>query len=104
MDPAESGTDISVAVTSMLTLIAYRFAIGTFLPVISYLTRLDLFILGSTLLVFFSLVEVVVTSNLARKKRMELAYTIDRISCWAFPIAFFCLIFQTLYLPLPGWG
>ena len=103
IDPAESGTDISVAVTSMLTLIAYRFAIGTFLPVISYLTRLDLFILGSTLLVFFSLVEVVVTSNLARKRRKELAYTVDRVSRWVFPIAFLCLLLQALYLPLPGW-
>ena len=104
IDPADSGTDISVAVTSMLTLIAYRFAIGTFLPVISYLTRLDLFILGSTLLVFFSLVEVVVTSNLVRKRHREWAYTLDRVSRWVFPMVFFYLLFQTLYLPLPEWG
>lgn len=101
IDPAESGTDISVAVTSMLTLIAYRFAIGTFLPVISYLTRLDLFILGSTLLVFFSLVEVVVTSKLTRTRRKELAYTIDRVSRWVFPVVFSYLLLQTLFLPLP---
>ncbi len=103
IDPAESGTDISVAVTSMLTLIAYRFAIGTFLPVISYMTRLDYFILGSTLLVFLSLVEVVVTSNLVRRRRKEWAYTIDRVSRWVFPLIFVCLLFQALYLPIPRW-
>ncbi len=102
IDPAESGTDISVAVTSMLTLIAYRFAIGTFLPVISYMTRLDFFILGSTLLVFLSLVEVVVTSNLVRRHRKEWAYTIDRVSRWAFPIIFVCLICLAFYLPITG--
>ena len=47
--------------TSMLTLIAYRFAIDSQLPPLPYMTRLDVFILTSTLLVFFSLIEVVVT-------------------------------------------
>jgi len=103
IDPSEFGTDISVAITSMLTLIAYRFAIGMFLPVISYLTRLDLFILGATILVFLSLVEVVFTSVLIRRQRRELAYTVDHYSRWVFPSIFVWLVVQTLYLPLPGW-
>jgi hypothetical protein len=36
----------------MLTLIAYRFSIGELVPKVAYLTRLDYFILGSTLMVF----------------------------------------------------
>jgi hypothetical protein len=42
------------AATSMLTLIAYRFAVDSQLPALPYMTRLDAFILTSTLLVFFS--------------------------------------------------
>ncbi len=32
IDPRESGTQISVAITAMLTVMAYRFAVGTNLP------------------------------------------------------------------------
>jgi hypothetical protein len=104
-DPKESGTDIGVSVTSMLTLIAYRFAIGGFLPVISYLTRLDYFILGSTILVFSSLAEVVATSALVRHERKDLAFSFDRVSRWVFPAIFIYLTLQTLILPIPKiWG
>jgi len=43
IDPKESGVGISVAITTMLTLIAYRFAVGAEVPRVSYLTRLDYF-------------------------------------------------------------
>jgi hypothetical protein len=48
----------------MLTLIAYRFAVDSQLPRLPYMTRLDAFILTSTLLVFFSLIEVLITTIL----------------------------------------
>ena len=47
----------------MLTLIAYRFAIGSEVPKLPYLTRLDAFILASSLLVFLSLIEVMLTTK-----------------------------------------
>ena len=59
IDPKESGTQIGVAMTSMLTLIAYRFAVASHLPKISYMTLIDIFLLGATLLVFASLAEVI---------------------------------------------
>jgi hypothetical protein len=96
VDPKESGTDIGVAVTCMLTLIAYRFAIGKFLPVISYMTRLDYFILFSTFLVFASLIESVLTSLLARRKKMARAIMVDRVSRFFFPAVFVLIIFQSL--------
>ena len=46
---------ISVGVTTMLTLIAYRFAIGGMVPRLSFLTGLDYFVLGSSVLVFLTL-------------------------------------------------
>jgi len=92
IDPEESGTQISVSVTSMLTLIAYRFMAGGLLPTISYLTRLDTFILISTLLVFITLIAVIVTSALAKSGRLPLARRLDRIARIAFPTAFFATV------------
>lgn len=85
IDPKESGSQISVAITTMLTLIAYRFSIGELVPKVSYLTRLDYFILGSTLMVFLTLLLVITTSNLAKSGQGELASRIDRWSRIIFP-------------------
>jgi hypothetical protein len=98
IDPKESGPQISVAVTTMLTLIAYRFAVGTFLPRISYLTRLDLFILTSTVIVFAGLIEVVITTKLANSEKLAQARAIDRWSRWLFPAAFFVATVISLFL------
>jgi hypothetical protein len=94
IDPKESGSQIGVAVTTMLTLIAYRFAVGAELPNIHYLTRMDLFLLGSTVLVFTSLLEVVITSSLAGRDHLEGARSVDRWARWLFPLAF---VWLTVY-------
>ena len=84
IDPINASSQISVSVTSMLTLIAYRFAVDSQLPRLPYVTRLDAFILTSTLLVFVSLVEVLVTTSLNNKQ----AKKIDRYSRVIFPVIF----------------
>ena len=94
IDPKESGSQISVAITSMLTLIAYRFSIGELVPKVSYLTRLDYFILGSTLMVFLTLLLVIITANLAKSGQTHLAFRVDRWSRVIFPSM---LIFVTLF-------
>src|SRR5438874_4679648 len=88
IDPTTSSSQISVAVTSMLTLIAYRFAIDSQLPRLPYMTHLDAFILTSTLLVFFSLIEVLVTTILDNNQQTERAKKIDRYCRAIFPIIF----------------
>jgi hypothetical protein len=88
IDPVEQGTQIGVATTSMLTLIAYRFMIGGKLPPVPYLTRMDMFILGATFLVFLALLQSVVTSTMAKNGRHELARKMDRICRITFPLAF----------------
>jgi hypothetical protein len=87
-DPTNSSTQFSIAVTSMLTLIAYRFAVDTQLPRLPYMTRMDVFFLVSTLLVFFSLIEVLVTTILDDKQQIKLAKTIDRYCRVIFPVIF----------------
>jgi cadmium resistance protein CadD (predicted permease) len=72
----------------MLTLIAYRFAVDTQLPRLPYMTRLDALFLTSTLLVFFSLIEVLVTTVLDNNKQTERAKKLDRYCRVIFPAIF----------------
>ena len=88
IDPATSNSQISVAVTSMLTLIAYRFAVDSQLPRLPYMTRLDSFFLTSTLLVFLTLIEVLVTTILDNNQQTERAKKIDRYCRVIFPVVF----------------
>jgi hypothetical protein len=88
IEPSDTGTQVGLAVTAMLTLIAYRFAVDSDVPKLPYLTRLDTFILFSTLLVFLSLLEVMVTTKLAGRDRIVLARTIDRCCRWIVPPVF----------------
>src|SRR6266436_316574 len=88
IDPINASSQVSIAMTSMLTLIAYRFAIDSQLPVLPYMTRLDVFILTSTLLVFFSLIEVLITTILETSRRTGRAKKIDRYCRAIFPAMF----------------
>jgi Neurotransmitter-gated ion-channel ligand binding domain/Neurotransmitter-gated ion-channel transmembrane region len=87
-DPTNSNTQFSIAVTSMLTLIAYRYAVDTQLPRLPYMTRLDVFFLISTLLVFFSLIEVLVTTILDNHQQAARAKKIDRYCRVIVPVIF----------------
>jgi hypothetical protein len=88
IDPINASSQVSIAMTSMLTLIAYRFAIDSQLPLLPYMTRLDVFILASTLLVFFSLIEVVATIILDNTQKKKRAVRIDRYCRVIFPVIF----------------
>lgn len=98
IDPKDTATQVGVAVTSMLTLIAYRFATDSLLPKISYLTRLDYFILGSTILIFSSLIEVVITSYFAKRDKLKIGRKIDLIARFLMPLLFAGIIFKAFVL------
>ena len=88
IDPAQYGPQIGMSATSMLTLIAFQFAMGNILPHLNYYTLMDKFIVGSTIIVFLSLIESVTTSYLISIPKRETAMRIDRLCRWAFPAAF----------------
>ena len=88
LDPKYVPARMSVTITSMLTLVAYRFLLGGDLPQLSYLTRMDHFLIGSTLLVLLTVVQVAVTTSLIDRDRGSRAIRINRLSRWAFPLAF----------------
>ena len=99
IDPKELSTKISITITAMLTLIAYRFAIGANLPAISYMTRMDLFILFSTILIYASLVMVVTTAAFSAKGKPEVSGRIDRVARWGLPLAFIASWMISMMIP-----
>jgi hypothetical protein len=84
VEPSVVTTRMSVSVTTMLTLIAYRFALGRLVPNLTYLTRFDYFLLGSTVLIFLMLLVVAASAYLVGTDRKPLALRIDRWSRPAF--------------------
>lgn len=86
INPERFGPQIGLAATSMLTLIAFQFALTSVLPKLSYFTLMDQLILGSTLLVFGSLVQATATTVLVDRGKPELAMKLDHICRWLFPI------------------
>src|ERR1043166_7045167 len=99
LDPIHSNSQINIAIPSMLTLIAYRFAIDNQLPRLPYMTRLDAFILMGTVLVFISLIEVITTTILETKHRVGLSKTIDRWCRVIFPAIFAAATFAIFAHP-----
>jgi len=99
VEPNDAATQVGVAITAMLTLIAYRFAIDSDVPKLPYLTRLDAFVLMSSLLVFLSLIEVLLTTKFANRNKLDRAMAIDRSCRWLFPVLFVLGMLATLL----GW-
>jgi hypothetical protein len=93
LDPKMASSQISIAITSMLTLIAYRFMITGSLPKISYLTRMDVFIFCSTVLIFITLVEALATGVFAATGKEPLAIKIDYHSRWIFILIYIFVFF-----------
>ena len=87
-----------IAVTSMLTVIAYRFILANQLPRVTYLTRFDYLILGCTTLVFLVLVEVVAAHGRMTRGHPERARRLDVWSRAVFPVLFLILIISAAVL------
>ncbi len=97
--PLSSGTQIGLSSTSMLTLIAFIFATSNMVPELGYLTRLDQFIIGSTIIVFLSLLESVLTSNLvSHETKGVVTFSVDRVCRIVFPMAFVTMIFLVFFV------
>jgi hypothetical protein len=88
----ETSVRIAVATSSILTLVALRFVVANLLPRLPYMTRMDYFTVGSTVLVFLALLAVVLSSFLVATGRMRGARAIDIVSRRVFPAAFVVLL------------
>jgi hypothetical protein len=81
IDPREIGASLGISGTAFLTLIAYLFAITVLLPPVAYITRMDRFILLSTLMVFMSLIHTVL--NTALVKKLKKIHNVQRFNRWS---------------------
>jgi Neurotransmitter-gated ion-channel ligand binding domain/Neurotransmitter-gated ion-channel transmembrane region len=92
MSPDQFGPRQGIAVTSILTIIAYRFVLVNQLPRVPYLTRLDYLMLGCTTLVFLVLVQLVTTNAMMTKAHPERARKLDVWARCVFPALFLILV------------
>jgi len=86
--PAVVPTRVGVVVTTMLTLIAYRFMLANHVPRLSYLTRLDWFMLGATVLLVLTLFAMAGTSYLVSREQEASVKKIDRAGRVLYPLVF----------------
>ncbi|MBA7479300.1 hypothetical protein ES707_14734 [subsurface metagenome] len=86
VDPSKAELQFGIASSAVLTLIAYRFALATMLPKLPYLTRMDYYTIGATILVFAAFLEVLVTSLLGHGDRLRLARRVDYACRIMFPV------------------
>lgn len=81
-------TQVQIAVTTVLTIIAFAFAISGNLPRVSYLTFIDAFFLTCYLFVFIAIAELMSVHVSHRTGGREIADRIRRHARWLVPVAF----------------
>lgn len=84
--PAQIAVQFGFSATSILTVIAYRFALANQVPPLSYSTRLDVFLNGAFILAFLALLEVIITARLIYRERVSAAERVDLHARWVFPL------------------
>ena len=95
--PASINPRVSVSVTSMLTLIAHRFVIQNELPNLPYLTTMDYFLIGSTVMVLLGLIEVVTVFRIYSSGNEAKALQLNRFFRWTYPLPFLALLAFVLF-------
>lgn len=98
VDPIQIGAQLTIGATAMLTMIAYQFTLSNLIPPVSYLTRLDIFILLSNIIVFIALLEAILTSNLVSHDKKTIARRIDYLARFIFPIAYIIVFIKSFWI------
>jgi hypothetical protein len=91
IDPSLIPSQIGLSTASVFTLIAFRFSLRLALPAVSYMTQLDKFLLGCTVLVFLALGQAVFTGRLVKQERETLARSMDAWGRWIYLALFIVL-------------
>jgi Neurotransmitter-gated ion-channel ligand binding domain/Neurotransmitter-gated ion-channel transmembrane region len=89
IEASDLSNQITVAVTTILTVIAFAFAISATMPRLPYLTYIDAFFLECYIFVFLAVVELMTVHVTHRsEKRRDLGLRIREYSRWVVPAAF----------------
>jgi Neurotransmitter-gated ion-channel ligand binding domain len=87
-DPPEISSQVTIAVTTILTVIAFALAISLTLPRVPYLTFADAFFLTCYIFAFVTMAEVTAVHIAYRSEQRNLALRIRHTARWLVPAAF----------------
>jgi hypothetical protein len=89
IEAGDLSTQVTVAVTTILTVIAFAFAISATMPRVPYLTYIDAFFLQCYVFVFLAMFELMMVHVTHRSdRRRDLGIRLRRISRFVIPIIF----------------
>jgi hypothetical protein len=88
IDNSELNSQVTISVTTILTVIAFAFAISSNLPKVPYLTFIDVFFLSCYVFVFITAIELTLVHLAGRNQRDKMGRTIRRFSRIALPVLF----------------
>jgi Neurotransmitter-gated ion-channel ligand binding domain/Neurotransmitter-gated ion-channel transmembrane region len=88
IDPSELSSQTTISVTTILTVIAFAFAIQANLPKVAYLTFIDLFFLVCYVFVFITAIEIAAVHLAGRAGHGARARRLTRLSRIVLPLAF----------------
>ena len=97
IDQKVAGAQLRLASSAFLTLMAYQFVVAGLLPKVSYLTRMDRFLLGNTFLIFLTLVKAVLAERLVSGGRITLAGRVNLAGRWVY-VGLFVLVTLVAFL------
>ena len=88
IDGSEFNSQVTIAVTTILTVIAFSFAISNDLPKVAYLTFIDVFFLCCYAFVFITAIEITLVHRAGRVDRDKLGNKIRHFSRIVLPLLF----------------
>ena len=88
MNLEDFGNQILVAITTILTVIAFAFSIEASLPRVPYVTYIDAFLLCCYFFVFVTVLEPMAVNIVLRRRGRGSAIKIPHVARWTVPAAF----------------
>lgn len=102
LPPREISTASTLAITALLSCIAFQISVAQSLPDVGYLITSDKFFIMTYLLIFFSMVQSLWTYRIAENGQLARAHKWDARSRWMYPLFYVVgvgwLFFEALVL------
>ena len=88
IDVTDHYTQITIALTTILTVIAFSFSVESSMPKVPYLTYIDCFFLATYVIVFLALLVLILIHTMVKRNNHRRASNLRRISRWIYPGVF----------------
>lgn len=91
LPPDQLDTAAAVAMTALLSTMAYNVAVSQQMPEVGYLVLSDKFFIGTYVILFLTLAQTFLTFILQNRGKDALASKVDRYCRWGFPVLVFAM-------------